>query len=133
MNEFKCLCGRDPPHTEAVWMNSREFQQLLKERQPFLSHDITRLVMTFTETSASHKDAVGPCLQGLQDIEGGYRPGTHDPNDPDRRRILHSTDPSQVSGSISSPGTQKSNDLGSKLLCHHLLAMRKAPACGRQA
>jgi hypothetical protein len=77
--------------------------------------------MTFAETSASHKDTVGPCLQGLQDIVGRYRPGTHDPNDPDRRRILHSTDPSQVSGSISSPGTQKSNDLGLKLFCHSLL------------
>ena len=77
--------------------------------------------MTFAETSASHKDAVGPCLQGLQHVMGRYRPGTHNPNDPDRRRILHSTDPSQVSGGISSPGAQKSNDLGLKILSHYLL------------
>jgi hypothetical protein len=50
-----------------------------------------------------------------------YRPGTHHPDDTDRRRILHSTDPSQVSGSISSPGTQESNNLGLKLVCHALL------------
>jgi hypothetical protein len=49
---------------------------------------------------------------------GRNRSGAHHPDDPDRRRILHSTDPSQVSGSISSPRTQKSNDLGLKLLCH---------------
>jgi hypothetical protein len=114
-------------------VNAGKLQQLLQKGHPFIRHDITRLVMTFAETSASHKDAVCPCLQGLQDIVGRYRSGTHNPDDPDRRRILHSTDPSQVSGSISSPGTQESNNLGSKLLCHHLLAMRKAPACGRQA
>jgi len=74
--------------------------------------------MAFAETSARHKDAVRPCLQGLQHVVGRYRPGTHDPNDPDRRRILHSTDPSQVSGSISSPGAQKSDDLRFEILCH---------------
>jgi hypothetical protein len=102
-------------------VNAGKLQQLLQEGHPFSRHDITRLVMTFAETSAGHKDAVSPCLQGLQDIVGRYRPGTHDPNDPDRRRILHSTDPSQVSGSISSPGAQKSNDLRSKLFSHALL------------
>jgi hypothetical protein len=48
------------------------------------------------------------------------RPGAHHPDDTDRGRILHSTDPSQVSGSISSPGTQESNDLGLKLFRHYL-------------
>jgi hypothetical protein len=82
--------------------------------------------MTFAEASAGDKDAVCPRLQSLQDIVGRYRPGTHDSDDTDRRRILHSTDPSQVGGSISSPGAQKSNNFGSKLLCHDFLAMRNA-------
>jgi hypothetical protein len=79
--------------------------------------------MTFAETSASHKDTIGPGLQRLQDIMRRDRTGTHDSNDPDRRRILHSTDPSQVSGSVSSPGAQKSNDLRLKILRHRLLHM----------
>jgi hypothetical protein len=126
MDELHGLCGRDPSRSETLRMNARKLKQLLQEGHPLIRHHITRLVMTFAETSACHEDAICPCLQGLQDVVGRYCPGTHDPNDPDRRRILHSTDPSQVSGSISSPGAQKSNDLGLKLLHHHLLAMRKA-------
>jgi len=74
--------------------------------------------MTFAKASAGDKDAVRSCLQGLQDVMKRNRSGAHHPDDPDGRRILHSTDPSQVSRSISSPGTQESNDLGLKLLCH---------------
>jgi hypothetical protein len=46
-------------------MNARKVEQLLQEGQPFLCHYITRLVMTFAEASASHKDAVRPHLQSL--------------------------------------------------------------------
>ena len=103
MNEFNGFRRRDPPRSKTLRVNAGKLKQLFQKGHPFIRHDITRLVMTFTETLASHKDTVGPCLQGLQDVMGRYRPGAHDPNDPDRRRILHSTDPSQVSGSISSP------------------------------
>ena len=121
MDEFHGLRRRDPSRSETLRVNAGKLQQLLQKRHPLIGHDITRLVMTFAETSACHKDAVRPCLQGLQDIMRRYRPGTHDPDDTDRRRILHSTDPSQVSGSISSPGTQESNNLGLKLIRHHKL------------
>jgi len=80
--------------------------------------------MTFTKMSAGYKDAIRTRLQGLQDIMGRYRPGTHDPDDSDRSGILHSTDPSQVSGSISSPGTQKSNNFGSEIFYHHKLPFK---------
>src|SRR4030042_6372153 len=110
MNEFNCFRRGNPPRPETFRGNAGKFQQLLKEYHPFTRHDITRLVMTFTKTSAGYKDAIRTRLQGLQDIMGRYRPGTHDPDDSDRSGILHSTDPSQVSGSISSPGTQKSNN-----------------------
>jgi hypothetical protein len=65
-------------------VNPGKLQQLLNEDHPFVRHDITRLVMTFAETSAGDKDAIRPCLQGLQDIVRRYRPGTHHPDDPDR-------------------------------------------------
>jgi hypothetical protein len=102
-------------------VNAGKLQQLPQEGHPFIRHDITRLVMTFTETSAGYKDAIRPCLQGLQDIMRRYRPGTHHPDDPDRSRILHSTDPSQVSRSISSPGAKESNDLRLKIIRHQKL------------
>jgi len=120
VNEFNGFRRRDPSCSETLRMDARKLQQLLQEGHPFIGHHITRLVMTFAKTSAGHKDAVRPCLQSLQDVVGRDRPGAHHPDDPDRRRILHSTDPSQVSRSISSPGTQKSNDLWSKLLCHEI-------------
>jgi hypothetical protein len=102
-------------------MNSRELQQPLQERQPFLSHDITRLVMTFTDPSASDEDTVGSGLKSLQHIVGRDRSSTHDPNRPDRCGILHSTDPSQVSCGISSPRAQESNNFRLKIISHHKL------------
>jgi hypothetical protein len=99
-------------------VNAGKLQQLLQEGHPFIRHHITRLVMTFAEASAGDKDAVCTCLQSLQDIVGRDRPGAHDPDDTDRSRILHSTDPSQVGGSISSPGAQESNNFGSKIISH---------------
>ena len=124
MNELHRFRRRDPPRSKTLRVNARKFQQLLQEGHPFISHDITGLVMTFTETAATNKDAIRPCLQGLQDIMRRYRPGAHHPDDPDRCRILHSTDPSQVSRSICSPGAQKCNDLRSEILCHHKLPFK---------
>ena len=121
MNELKRFCRRDPPHPEAVRMDPCKLQQLLQERQPFLSHDITRLVMTFADPSAGDEDTVGPGLKRFQHIMGRDRTGAHDPNGPDRCGILKSTDPSQVSCGVSSPRAQESNDLGLKFVRHSLL------------
>jgi hypothetical protein len=84
MNEFNGLRRGDPPRPETLRVNAGKLQQLLQEGQPFIRHHITRLVMTFAETSAGDKDAVRPRLQGLQDIVRRDRPGTHHPDDPDR-------------------------------------------------
>ena len=84
MNEFNGFRRRNPPRPETLRVNAGELQQLLQEGHPFIRHHITRLVMTFAETSAGDKDAIRPCLQSLQDIVGRYRPGAHDPDDTDR-------------------------------------------------
>lgn len=68
MNEFYRFRRRHPSHPEAVWVKTRKLQQLLQEGQPFLCHDITRLVMTFADPSAGNKDTVGSRLKRLQDI-----------------------------------------------------------------
>jgi hypothetical protein len=77
--------------------------------------------MAFTKASASNEDAIRSCLKGLQNVMGRDRPCTHDPDRPEGGRILHPTDPSQVSRSISSPGAQKSNNLRLKIFSHYLL------------
>ena len=120
MDEFRRLGRGNPSRSKALRMNPRKLQEFLQEGHPFLSHDITTLVMTFADASASDKDTVCPSLKRLQHIMRRNGSGAHDPDNPDRRRILHPTDPSQVSGSISSPGAQKSNNFRSKLLCHSL-------------
>jgi hypothetical protein len=104
-------------------MNACKLQQLLQKGQPFFSHDITRLVMTFADPSAGHKDTVGSSLKSFQHIMRRYRSGAHDPNRPDRCGILHSTDPSQVSRGVSSPRAQECNDLGLKIIRHRLLPL----------
>ena len=81
--------------------------------------------MAFAEASASDKDAIRSHLQCLQDIMWGYRPCAHHPNGSDRRRILHSTDPSQVSRGVCSPCAQKGNDRRSKVISHYKLPLPK--------
>ena len=112
MDEFNGLRRRDPPGPETLGVDARKLQQFLEKGHPFIRHRITRLVMTFAETSAGHKDAIRAGLQSLQDVVRRNRPGAHHPDDPDRRGVLHSTDPSQVSRRIRSPSAQKSNNLG---------------------
>jgi hypothetical protein len=100
-------------------MNPRKLQQLLEEGHPFLSHDITTLVMTFADASAGDKDAIRPFLKGFQHIMRRDGSGAHDPDRPYGGRILHSTDPSQVSRSVSSPCAQECNDRRFRIICHN--------------
>jgi hypothetical protein len=50
---------------------------------------------------------------------GRHAPRTHDTDDPDVCRVLHTTDPSQVSSGIRSPGAQKTDDMGLKISVVH--------------
>ena len=52
---------------------------------------------------------------------GRNTPGAHDPDNTDICRVLHTTDPSQVSSGICSPGAQKTYDMGLKIIVAHLL------------
>ncbi len=69
--------------------------------------------------SATHKNTVNSLLKGTQHMMGRHAPGTHDPDNTDICRVLHTTDPSQVSSGIRSPGTQKTDDVGFKVLVVH--------------
>ena len=52
---------------------------------------------------------------------GGHAPGTHDPDNFYICRVLHTTDPSQVSSGVCSPGAQKTDNLGLKISVGHYL------------
>jgi len=69
--------------------------------------------------SAAHKDAVDTLLECPEHMMGRHATGTHDAYDPDICRILHTTDPSQVSSSIRSPGTEEGDDMGLKFRITH--------------
>jgi len=69
--------------------------------------------------SPAHKNTVRPLMKRLQYMMGRNTPGTHNPDDTDVSRVLHTTDPSQVSGGIRSPGAEKSNDMRFKSCVAH--------------
>lgn len=69
--------------------------------------------------SATHKNAVNALLKGPEHMVGRDAPGTHDPDGTDIGRILHTTDPGQVSSGIRSPGAQKTDDMGFKIHVAH--------------
>ncbi len=63
--------------------------------------------MTFSKMSPADKNAVHSLLKGSQDMVRRHAGGTHNAYGPDIFRILQSTDPSQVSSSVSSPRANK--------------------------
>jgi hypothetical protein len=69
--------------------------------------------------SATHKNTINPLLKGKDDVVRRDASTAHDPNNPDIGRVLQPTDPSQVSSRVCSPGTQKADDLGFKVLAAH--------------
>jgi len=69
--------------------------------------------------SATDKNAVNPLLKGPEHMMRGNAPRAHHPDNPDVGRILHTTDPSQVSSGVRSPGAQKADDGGFKFLVAH--------------
>lgn len=60
--------------------------------------------MTFTQMSPAHKNAVKALLKSKQNVVGRHASGAHYPHYANIRRVLQTTDPSQVSSGIRSPG-----------------------------
>ncbi len=69
--------------------------------------------------SAAHKDTVHPLLKGPEHMVRRNASRTHDPDNTNICRVLHTTDPSQVSSGVCSPGAQKAYDIGFKILITH--------------
>lgn len=101
-----------PPGPDPFLFNTAEIQHLGQDSHPFFSRIITIQVIAFPQVSAAHKNAVNPLLKTAQQMMGRHAPRAHDPDDTDICRVLHTTDPSQVSSGICSPGTQKTDNMG---------------------
>jgi hypothetical protein len=74
--------------------------------------------MAFSQVSTNHQNAIGALFEGMDDQMRTHHTGAHHPDNPQVRRILHTTDPSQVSSSIRSPRAQESYDDRLEILRH---------------
>jgi len=63
--------------------------------------------MTFPEVSTNHQNAIGSFIEGANHYIRADHSRTHHPHYPQVGRILHTTDPSQVSSGVCSPSAQK--------------------------
>jgi len=69
--------------------------------------------------SAADENTIDPLLEGKKDMVRRNTATTHYPDGSDICRILQTTDPSQVSSGVCSPGAQKTDDLGLKNVVAH--------------
>ena len=121
-HKLRCLGRGDPAGPQPLVFNTGEGQHLGEDLDPLFRAVITVQVIAFRQMSAAHKDAVNPLLKGPEHVVGRNTARTHHPDDPDIGRILHTTDPSQVSSRVRSPGAKKSNDMRFELFAHWLLS-----------
>jgi hypothetical protein len=75
--------------------------------------------MAVSEPSATHENAVHAFLKSTQNMVGGDATRAHHAHHPNVRRVLQTTDPSQVSSGVCSPGTQEAQDLGLEPVVAH--------------
>ena len=119
LNKLWRLGRRYPSGPDPFFFHTTEIQHPGKNGYPFFSRKITIQVIAFTQVSAAYENAIHTLLKCPQHMMGGHAPGTHDTDDPDICRVLHTTDPSQVSSGIRSPGAQKTDDMGLKISVVH--------------
>jgi hypothetical protein len=119
VGELRPFRGGDPLHPQALRFDAAEGQELLQKPYPLVRRVITIQVMAVTEVSAADENAVHALLEGAQQVVRGHAGRAHHPHHAHVARVLQTTDPSQVSSSVRSPGAQKTNDLGLKFRGHH--------------
>ncbi len=118
--KFRSFSRRNPFGAKPLLLYSTESQQLLQKLHSLFGRIITVQVMAVSEVSPTDVDTVYALLKRPQDMVRGYARGTHHSDDPDIRRVLHTTDPSQVSSGVCSPGTEKTQYLGFKPAFTHI-------------
>jgi hypothetical protein len=70
---------------------------------------ITIYVMTFSEVSAKDHDPIGPLIKGGKYHLRMNHAGTHNPDNPNVRRILHSRSTREIGGCVRTPVAAEGN------------------------
>ncbi len=81
--------------------------------------------------SATHKNTVNALLEGTQNMMGRDASRAHYPDNANVRRVLHTTDPSQVSSGIRSPGAEKAQNGGLKISIIHRTVSLFSISCSK--
>jgi hypothetical protein len=70
--------------------------------------------MAFAKLSTTHKDAVSPHVERINNKQGIHSPRAHDPDGPDIRRVLKTRYTSRVGCCITTPVAQETDNSGLK-------------------
>lgn len=128
VDQLRRFRRRNPACLQACFVDPAECQHLLKNGYTLLGGQITIQVIAFTQTSAAYEDAIDSALKSKKNMMRRNAATTHHPDGTNIRRVLQTTDPSQVSSCVCSPGAQKTNDLGLKNVVTHF----SFPLCKRK-
>ena len=104
MHKFGSLGGRDPACFQPLFLYAAELEHFLEHRDSFLRGIITIQVIAFTEVSAADEHTVDSTLKCKQYMVRRNGTTAHYPDGANVRRVLQTTDPSQVSSGVCSPG-----------------------------
>jgi hypothetical protein len=110
LHEARSFRRRNPFHPEPVRIDTAVLEHYFDSLFPGIGLVVTFKIMAFAQVTANPKDTVSPLGQGMHNDVRIDHSGTHKPDYAQVRRILQSTDPSQVSSGKSSPNAQKSYD-----------------------
>jgi hypothetical protein len=121
MDQLRRFGRRDPTGLKARLIDAAELKHLFEDGDPLLGGQITIQVITFAQASAADEHTIHPALKGQKNVVRRNPTTAHHPNGTNIRRVLQTTDPSQVSSGICSPGAQEADDLGLKIVVGHFL------------
>ena len=121
MDEFGSFGRGYPPASQPVLLDAAEIQQLFQKLHTLLGRIITVQVMAVSKASPTHKHAIHAFLKSAQNMVRRDSARAHHSNHPNIGRVLQSTNPSQVSSGVCSPGTQKAQDRGLEPVIAHAL------------
>jgi hypothetical protein len=74
--------------------------------------------MAFSDVSTGHKDAVGTLFKSLQNIRRNKHSRTHEADQANAGRVLHTPYPGKVRTGVGTPVAREGYDLGMKFLYH---------------
>lgn len=119
LNQFGRLGRRHPPGSQPRFVDTAERQELPEDGDAFFGRIITIQVIAFAQMSAADKHPVDPLLKGEQDMMRRHTTTAHYPDGANIRRVLQTTDPSQVSSGVRSPGAEEADDFRFKGVVGH--------------